>query len=367
MQFRYSKWTPDSMTDEQRLQSLISLFSYLLLQTSGDVDEAVEWLKQLAQEYGLFDENMTLEDLVNKLKEMGIIEDAKDMMILTTKGVQRIRQDALNEIFSSLKKSNTGFHETPHTGTGVDRLSETRKWTFGDMPTNIDLTSTLTNAFKRDGIDEFTLREEDLEVYETEHMSSCATVLMIDISHSMILYGEDRITPAKQVALALAELVMQKYPRDYLTLVVFGDDAKVVSLSELPFLNVGPYHTNTKAGLQLARNLLRRYNNANKQIFLVTDGKPSAIFDSNRRLYKNSFGLDPRIVNKTLDEAVACRREKIVISTFMVARDPYLINFVEELTKANHGRAYYSSLAKLGEYVFVDYIRNRRKRINGPF
>lgn len=355
------------MTDEQRLQAMVSLFSYLMLQTNGDVEEAIEWLRQLAEDYGLFDEKMTLEDFVKKLKEMGIIEDAKDMMILTTKGIQRIRRDALNEIFTSLKKSNAGFHETPHTGSGVDRLSETRKWTFGDMPMNIDLTSTLTNAFIRDGIDDFTLKEDDLEVFETEHTTSCATALLLDISHSMILYGEDRITPAKQVALALAELIMQKYPRDYLALIVFGDDARLVSLSELPFLSVGPYHTNTKAALQLARNLLRRHNSANKQIFMVTDGKPSAIFDSNGQLYKNSFGLDPRIVNKTLDEAVACRREKIVISTFMVARDPYLINFVEELTKANRGRAYYSSLSNLGEYVFVDYIRNRRKRINTPF
>lgn len=350
------------MTDEQRLESLMSLFSYLMVQTSGDVEEALEFLRQIAQEYGLFDENMTLEDLIEKLKEMGIIEEVNNTPTLTSKGVQRIRQDALREIFTSLKKGGIGYHETPQTGTGVERLSETKKWTFGDMPTNIDLTSTLTNAFKRDGIDEFSLKEEDLEVYETEHMTSCATILMLDISHSMVLYGEDRITPAKQVALALAELIMQKFPKDYLALVTFGDDAHVVSISELPFLTVGPFHTNTKAGLQLSRNLLRRRGNVNKQIFMVTDGKPSAIFDDNGRLYKNSFGLDPRIVNKTLDEAVQCRREKIVISTFMVARDPYLINFIEELTKANRGRAYYSTLQNLGEFIFVDYIRNRRKK-----
>ena len=177
-----------------------------------------------------------------------------------------------------------------------------------------------------------------------------------------MLYGEDRITPAKQVALALSELISQKYPKDYLALVVFGDEAKLVSLAELPFLNVGPYHTNTRDGLRMARNLLRRKQSANKQIFMVTDGKPSAVFDDNGRLYKNSFGLDQRIVNKTLDEAVACRREKITISTFMVARDQYLINFVEELTKANQGRAYYSQLQNLGEFIFVDYIRNRRKK-----
>jgi uncharacterized protein with von Willebrand factor type A (vWA) domain len=342
----------------------MQLFSHLLVQTSGDVEEAMEWLRQLAEEYGIFDENLSMEDLIQKLKEMGIIEEVNNTPVLTTKGVQRIRQDALREIFSSLKKTPMGSHETPHTGAGVERLSETKKWMFGDMPTNIDLTSTMTNAFKRAGIDEFDLKEEDLEVYETENLSSCATVLMLDISHSMILYGEDRITPAKQVGLALSELIMTKFPRDYIALVVFGDDAKLVSINELPFLNVGPYHTNTRAGLQLARNLLRRCGNVNKQIFMITDGKPSAMFDDAGRLYKNSFGLDPRIVNKTLDEAVACRREKITISTFMVARDPYLINFVEDLTKANHGRAYYSSLNNLGQFIFVDYIRNRRKRFS---
>lgn len=364
MRYRYSKWTPESMTDEQRLQGLMSLFSYFLLQNSGDVEEALEWLKQLAQEYGLFDETMTMEDFINMLKEMGIIEDAKDVVVLTTKGIQRIRQDALNEIFTSLKKGSVGLHETPHAGTGIDRLSETRKYSFGDNPTNIDLTSAVKNALIRDGIEEFQLEEDDLEVYETELQTNVATVLMLDISHSMILYGEDRITPAKQVALALSELVRTKFPKDYLSLIIFGDEAKVVSLSELPFLDVGPYHTNTKAGLQLARMLLRRRGNANKQIFMVTDGKPSAIFDDSGRLYKNSFGLDPRIVNKTLDEAVQCRREKIVISTFMVARDPYLVNFVEDLTKANRGRAYYSTLSNLGQYLFVDYIRNRRKRLS---
>ncbi len=362
MLVRYSKWLPDSQTDEQRLESLMTLFSYLMVKSSGDVEEALEWLRQLAERYGIFDETLTIEELINKLKELGIIEEVNGELSVTTRGIQRIRQDALREIFTSLKKAPGGNHETPSTGKGVDRLSETKKWSFGDVPTNIDLTSTLTNAMKRDGIDQFSLKEEDLEVYETEHQTTCATVLMLDISHSMVLYGEDRITPAKQVALALAELIRIKFPKDYLALVVFGDDAKIVSLSELPFLTVGPFHTNTRAGLQLARSLLRRTGNVNKQIFMVTDGKPSAIVDDAGRLYKNSFGLDPRIVNKTLDEAVQCRREKITVSTFMVAQDPYLINFVEEFTKANQGRAYYSSLNNLGEFIFVDYLKNRRKR-----
>jgi Ca-activated chloride channel family protein len=365
MRFRYSQWTPDSMTDEQRLRSLLSLFSYLAVKTSGDVNEALEWLRELGRQYGLFDETLSLQDLIEKLKELGIIEEVNDQFTLTTRGVQRIRLDALRQVFTSLKKAPDGNHETPYSGQGVDRLSETKKWSFGDHPSDLDLTATLTNSFKRSGIDDFTIREDDLEAYETEHTTNCATVLMVDVSHSMILYGEDRITPAKQVALALSELISTRFPKDYLSLVVFGDDARLVSMNELPFLNVGPFHTNTRAGLQLARSLLRRHGtSANKQIFMVTDGKPSAMFDDAGRLYKNSFGLDPRIVNKTLDEAVQCRREKIVVSTFMVASDPYLIEFVEEFTKANQGRAYYSTLNNLGEFMFVDYLRNRRRRYN---
>lgn len=304
MRHRYSKWTENSMTDEQRLQSLMKLFSFLMLKTSGDVEEALEWLRELGRRYGIFDDSLTLEDLITKLKEMGILEEINGIPSLTPRGIQKIRRDALMQIFSSLKKAPRGTHETPYTGNGVDRLNETKRWAFGEHPTNIDLTSTLSNVFRREGIDNFHLQEEDLEVYETEHTSSCATVLMLDISHSMVLYGEDRITPAKQVALALAELIQTKFPKDFLALVVFGDDARLVSLSELPFLTVGPFHTNTRAGLQLAQNLLRRCGNVNKQIFMVTDGKPSAIYDNAGRLYKNPYGLDPRIVNKTLDEAV---------------------------------------------------------------
>jgi len=365
MRFQYAQWQEDSATDETRLQKLVSLFSYLVTQTSGDVDEALEWLRQVAEEYMLFDEELSMDDLIDKLREMGLIADTRSGIQLTSAGVKRIRQDALKEIFTSLRHSSPGAHDTRVTGAGVDRLSETKKFTFGDQPTNIDLTTTLTNAFRRSGIDEFMLKEEDLEVYETEYQAKCATVLMLDISHSMILYGEDRITPAKRVALALSEMIMTRFPRDYLALIAFGDEAQVLSIAELPFLNVGPFHTNTRAGLQLARNLLRRRGGANKQIFMITDGKPSAITLPTGKLFKNSFGLDPKIVNKTLDEAVACRREKIPITTFMVAQDPLLVNFVEELSRANHGRAYYASSGNLAECVFVDYIRNRKKRFTG--
>jgi uncharacterized protein with von Willebrand factor type A (vWA) domain len=205
------------------------------------------------------------------------------------------------------------------------------------------------------------LKEDDVEVYETEHQTSCATVLMIDVSHSMILYGEDRITPAKQVALALAELIQSKFPKDTLEVILFGDEARRVQVRDLPYVQVGPFHTNTRDGLRLARKILKREKNVNKQIFMITDGKPSALTMDDGRLYKNSWGLDQMIVNKTLDEAVACRRENISIATFMVAQDPYLIQFVEDLTKANRGRAFFTGLDGLGKDIFVDYMRNRRR------
>ena len=349
------------MTDDKKLESLISVFSDLLIHTNGDIDEALDLLEQLGIEYNLFDKDLSFGDFVEELKKQGYISEKKGMYTLTSKGSQRIRTDSLKKIFSGMKPDTAGFHDTNKSGRGVDKLSEIKKYEFGDQVTNIDLTSTIKNAFKKSDINNFRLGEDDIEVYETEHMTSCATVLMIDISHSMILYGEDRITPAKEVALGLSELILTKYPKDKLNIVVFGDDAKEITVRDLPFLTVGPFHTNTKAGLRLARQILKKKGNVNKQIFMITDGKPSALFTDDGRIYKNSFGLDPRIINKTLDEAVACRKDKIKITTFMIAQDYYLVNFIEEFTKANNGKAYYSDLDDLGQNIFVDYLRNRRK------
>jgi len=199
-------------------------------------------------------------------------------------------------------------------------------------------------------------------VHETDHQSTMATVLMIDLSHSMVLYGEDRITPARKTALALAELIQTRYPDDTLDIVAFGNEAWEVDLKGLPYLEVGPYYTNTRAGLQRARDILHRRKNRNKQIFMITDGKPSCHIE-NGRMYRNAFGLDRRIVNKVLDEGMMCRREGITITTFMVARDPQLQNFVRDLTEANRGRAYYASLDDLGSFLFEDYVRNRRTHV----
>ena len=361
MDIRYSKWKPWSKTDDKRLEELFSLFSYLMIQTNGDVDEVLEWLEELGVEYEIFDENLTFSDFVDQLKKQGFVAEKEGMHILTSKGSQRMRKDALKKIFGNMKLDASGFHETNKSGRGVEKLSELKKYEFGDQVTNIDLTSTIKNAYLKSSPDDLHLSEDDIEVYETEHLTSCATVLMIDISHSMILYGEDRITPAKEVALALSELILSKYPKDKLNVVLFGDDAKEVTIRDLPYVTVGPFHTNTRAGLRLARNILKKKGTSNKQILMITDGKPSAIFTDDGRIYKNSFGLDPRIVNKTLDEAVACRRDKIKITTFMIASDFYLRNFIEDFTKANNGKAYYAGLNELGHLIFNDYLRNRRK------
>ncbi len=365
MIFRYRQWDPEELSEEKRTEQLMHLFNYLLLQTNGDVDQALEWLRYLAKRFDLFGKSGDFRKFLEYLKGQGLVEQTGEpggvSHHLTNKGGRRVREDSLDMIFSSLKKSFSGLHPVPQEGKGVERLSETRAYQFGDPPSNIDFPTTISNAIRREGFD-FGLREEDLEVYETEHLTSCATVLLLDISHSMVLYGEDRITPAKQVALALSELVMRKYPKDYFRVVLFGDEAYEVDVDKLPYVSVGPYHTNTKAALQVAQSLLNHQQSANKQIFMITDGKPSAIFDRGR-LYINSIGLDPRIVNRTIDEAARCRRQRITITTFMVTRDPYLVRFVKRLTEVNRGRAYYSALDRLGEYVFEDFVRNRRRRV----
>ena len=216
---------------------------------------------------------------------------------------------------------------------------------------------------KRGGVEEISLSEEDLEVYETEHLSSCATMLLIDISHSMILYGEDRITPAKQVALALTELILTRYPKDTLRVGTFGDEAREIAISDIPYLQVGPFHTNTRAGLEMAQTILEGTRQANRQIFMVTDGKPTAITE-NGEVYKNPYGFDPKILAQTLEAAAACRKAGITITTFMLATDPELVNFVDEMTKLNKGRAYFASADKLGEFLFADYIRNKRRMLH---
>lgn len=361
--YRFSKYVP-SKDNSDPFERLLKIFLDLLTYTSGDVSEALNWMNQLDRQYGLTDDEYGMGDFIEDLKKNGYIEEESPesgTMQMTAKSEQSIRQRSLEEIFGKLKRSGRGNHRTPHLGFGDEPTTELKNFQFGDSVENIEFTESFRNAQINHGIDSFMLTEDDLSVQEKEHKTTCSTVLMIDISHSMILYGEDRITPAKKVAMALSELIMRKYPKDTLDILVFGNDAWQISVKDLPYLQVGPYHTNTVAGLELAMDILRRRKTANKQIFMITDGKPTCIKEG-VRYYKNSFGLDRKIINKTLNLSAQCRRLKIPITTFMIARDNWLVQFVQEFTKVNNGRAFYTSLQGLGEYIFEDYIRNRKKR-----
>lgn len=343
-------------------ERLLKLFLELMTYTSGDFEESFRWLKELDDEYNLTNAEYTLEDFRRDLEEKRYVETQTDQTIrLSEKSEQLIRKKALEQIFGKLKRGDRGNHRTSMTGKGDESASTKRPYQFGDTIDRIAFTDSFRNAQINHGIDAFRMTEKDLEVHESFHTSKMSTVLMIDISHSMILYGEDRITPAKKVAMALAELITQKYPKDSLDIVVFGDDAWEVKIKDLPYLSVGPYHTNTVAGLELAMDLLRKKKNANKQIFMITDGKPTCIIE-NGEYYQNSWGQDPKILNRTVNLAIKCRKINIPITTFMIAKDPYLQKFVEEFTEANKGKAFYSSLKGLGEFIFTDYERNKRKR-----
>ncbi len=362
MRHRYQYLDPELLKQLLASMDLLRLFNQLVLASGGDVEEAMEWMKNLQQQ-GYLDESIDLEAFFASLEEQNLVErDGEGGMQLSAGGERKIRKSAFEEVFSSLKKGGPGFHTIRGSGDGVERLQETRPYTFGDELTHLDSVKSFHNALKRTHGD-LALAEEDLEVHETEHMTACATIVAIDISHSMILYGEDRITPAKTVALALTELITTKYPKDYVGVILFGDRAERVELSEITRIQAGPYHTNTREALQLARGLLQRQKQPNKQIFLITDGKPSAITE-NGQVYKNPFGLDLKIVNLTLEEADLCRRQKVVITTFMLATDAMLTDFVEKLTQINRGRAYFASPYNLGEFLFADYIKNRRKRLS---
>ena len=342
---------------------IFDLFKDLLLYTAGDYTEALDWLNEIDRKYKITDNSYGMGNFIEDLKSKGLIDDNKGdgSFEITPKTEQIIRKDSLDQIFGKLKKSKLGNHKTKFSGNGDEIQPEMRSFEFGDTIDSISAIDSIKNAQISSGINDFQMSEKDLVVFEKEYKSQTSTVLLIDISHSMILYGEDRITPAKKVAMALAELIKTKYPKDTLDIVTFGDDAQQITVKELPYLKVGPFHTNTVAGIEMAMDILRRRKNANKQIFMITDGKPSCLKEVGG-YYKNSFGLDRKIVNKTLNMAAACRRLGIQITTFMIAKDPYLQQFVEEFTETNNGKAFYTSLQGLGEYVFHDFEKNKRKR-----
>ncbi len=361
--FHFSLFDPES-NSKSPFQKLLDVFMQLLTYTNGDVGEALNWLTQLDKEYKLTDKDYGLGDFIEDLKDKGYIDENRQNgeIKITPKTEQGIRKRSLEEIFGKLKKTKQGDHQSFKPGLGDDINPETRPFQFGDMLEQIDFVNSIRNAQINHGIESFSMREDDLEIRETDFKTQTSTVLMIDISHSMILYGEDRITPAKKVAMALSELIKTKYPKDTLDIVVFGNDAWPIEIKDIPYLQVGPYHTNTVAGLELAMDILRRRKNPNKQIFMITDGKPTCL-KQGKKYYKNSFGLDRKITSRCLNLAAQCKKLKIPITTFMIASDPYLQRFVNEFTETNNGKAFFASLDRLGAFIFKDFESGKRKTV----
>ena len=283
---------------------------------------------------------------------------------LTQKGIDFLGYRTLRHLLGAMGRASFGSHDTPHLATGVEAEAASRPYEFGDTM-NLDIPRTLTSALAREGLrDDGTIHldYQDLHVHQAEYRSSCATVLMLDTSHSMILYGEDRFTPAKKVALALTHLIRTQFPGDTLRVVLFGDRAEEIPLSRLAHARVGPYHTNTAEGLKVARRLLLAQNKEMRQIVMITDGKPSALTLEDGRIYKNPMGLDRRVMGETFAEVAACRKAGIVINTFMLARDPHLIAFVDQFSRIARGKAYYTSTMTLGQYVMRDFLRRKTRR-----
>ncbi len=283
---------------------------------------------------------------------------------VTDKSLDFLGFKTLKDLMASLGRSSFGAHDTRELATGVEASGSSRLYEFGDT-LNLDVPATLFSAMQREGIQvPVNLEYQDLYVHQSEYQSSCATVLMLDCSHSMILYGEDRFTPAKKVALALSHLIRTQFPGDSLRCVLFHDSAEEVKISQLARVQVGPYYTNTRDGLILAQRLLKAEKKDMKQIVMITDGKPSALTLDDGRIYKNAFGLDPLVVSKTLEEVNRCKRQGILINTFMLASDYGLVSFVQKVTELCKGKAYFTTPYTLGEYLLMDFMNRKSRRVH---
>ena len=283
---------------------------------------------------------------------------------ITDKGLDFLGFRALRDLLGSLGKSSFGRHDTRDTATGIEASGASKRYEFGDT-LNLDITATLSSAIQREGLHlPLNIEYSDLQVHQCEYQSSCATVLMLDCSHSMILYGEDRFTPAKKVAMALSHLIRTQYPGDSLSLVLFHDSAEEVPLSQLARVQVGPYYTNTREGLRMAQRILQRQRKDMKQVVMITDGKPSALTLEDGRIYKNAFGLDPMVVSETLQEVSKCKRAGILINTFMLASDYGLVQFVQKVTEMCRGKAYFTTPYTLGQYLLMDYMSRKTRTVH---
>ncbi|MBI2678502.1 MAG: VWA domain-containing protein [Candidatus Koribacter versatilis] len=408
---KYSKYVADP-AGEMSLEDLLGALSDYLLQSGfrdsygfyemgGDQEHTMEELRQAIQdalENSEWDENLReqleqmqmegqldqlIEQLIERMQQQDFItigqphDPAKQSSTggqsgpaqhvkfeVTDKSLDFLGFKTLRDLLGSLGKSNFGRHDTRDLATGVEASGASKLYEFGDT-LNLDINATLSSAIQREGLGlPLNLEYSDLRVHQCEYQSSCATVLMLDCSHSMILYGEDRFTPAKKVALALSHLIRTQYPGDSLSLVLFHDSAEEVPLSQLARVKVGPYYTNTREGLRLAQRILDRQHKDMKQIVMITDGKPSALTLEDGRIYKNAFGLDPLVVSQTLEEVSKCKRAGVLINTFMLASDFGLVQFVQKVTEMCRGKAYFTTPYTLGEYLLMDYMSRKTKTIH---
>ena len=412
---RYSKYVPDLAGDMSMEELLSALSDYFLQSGFNDnfwyelpegeqtLDELKRALEQALLDSEMFDEEMRdrlqqmqmegeLEELIEKLIERmqqesyisidrpfeaqphdpsknpsvgGQVGDAQQAKFeITDKSLDFLGFKALRDLLGSLGKSSFGRHDTRDMATGIEASGASKPYEFGDT-LNLDITATLSSAIQREGLGlPLNLEYRDLQVHQCEYQSSCATVLMLDCSHSMILYGEDRFTPAKKVAMALSQLIRTQYPGDSLSLVLFHDSAEEVPLSQLARVKVGPYYTNTREGLRMAQRILQRQRKDMKQIVMITDGKPSALTLDDGRIYKNAFGLDPLVVSETLEEVSKCKRAGVLINTFMLASDYGLVQFVQKVTQMCRGKAYFTTPYTLGQYLLMDYMSRKTKTIH---
>jgi Ca-activated chloride channel homolog len=407
---RYSKYVPDP-AGEMSMEDLLGALSDYLLQSGFNdnfwyemqdgeqtLDELRRALEQALLDSELFDEEMRdrmqqmamngeMEELIEKLIERmqqedyisidqphdpsrrssvggQVGENQQAKFEITDKSLDFLGFKALRDLLGSLGKSSFGRHDTRDMATGIEASGASKPYEFGDT-LNLDITATLSNAIQREGLElPLNIEYRDLQVHQCEYQSSCATVLMLDCSHSMILYGEDRFTPAKKVAMALSQLIRTQYPGDSLSLVLFHDSAEEVPLSQLARVKVGPYYTNTREGLRMAQRILHRQRKDMKQIVMITDGKPSALTLEDGRIYKNAFGLDPLVVSQTLEEVSKCKRAGVLINTFMLASDYGLVQFVQKVTQMCRGKAYFTTPSTLGQYLLMDYMSRKTKTIH---
>jgi Ca-activated chloride channel homolog len=400
---RYTKYMGD-LASELSMEDLLQALSDYLLDSGFQnpfmqfqeldhtLDDLREALRRALESGELFDERMQeavdalgnedklnelIEKLLDRLEQENFISTGGSQangqvgdgqqearFEVTDKSLDFLGYKTLRDLLGSLGKSNYGRHDTRHWATGIETSGASRNYEFGDT-LNLDATATLASAIAREGLTlPLNIEYRDLQVHQCEYQSSCATVVMLDCSHSMILYGEDRFTPAKKVAMALSHLIRTQYPGDSLSLVLFHDSAEELPISQLARVKVGPYYTNTREGLRVAQRILKAQRKDMKQIVMITDGKPSALTLSDGRIYKNAFGLDPLVVSETLEEVARCKRSNVMINTFMLASDPGLVQFVHRVSEMCRGKAYFTTPDTLGEYLLMDYMQRKMRTIH---